>query len=798
MEEVLSKDDEFVIVRGIAGIGKTSLVDSYVLKWAQGELLNGKNNSPHIVLLFKLVGRNLNTVSNVSTGQELLRMEFFNVLKNITLEDLDDISHRILILIDGADELQSIHELRQVNSIHQKQENLTSLIQSVYKLIDTTCNLLNGHKTIIAARPEACQIIDSVFKSRIEIKTVEVCGFNTKNVHIYVDKYYGKDTDKAQRVKEKIEESENLTVMASIPVYTWVICAMFNEDISIETPRTTTRLCSYACLLFVRNHLKRSLRDPFSINCPLIEITANKDVLQLVLCLAQLSYYTLKKKLVVFSNKDLQFYNGSIALEDTGFIVKDQRKNIFQFRHLVLQEYFAALYFYLGAGDLSKIFCNANYVNCIPIISGLSGMENGDSSDTIACFVKYLKTLSHHNKLERFFSRRSAKTIIQDWLKAQFQNLLLQDKLIINENSSSLLAAYYECQSETSQNIIECLVNVPVVFTNIMFHHDIRNAIYLLTKLKLTEFYQIDVINISNKKFPQNMVDLLKLYFKEKGNNDLYLTGSHQMRMFSTLNVKRSLTIQLDCSNEELETHKDLLLSAIIIVDRIYLDYTLNNLYPHLIELIKLKRVTQNVKYCGALPSYGLTPSHIEMFSDNVLAECNEPHSFNARHSFITDKHIECLQPCIAYLTEINISFRGLISPISMKYISNAVISKVDTDGRQSLKTIDISGCDLTDQHIEYLQPCIPYLEKLNIASNKLISPISMKHINDAIIKMIEMNNIYNLKTIDVSGCDLSDEHIKGLRPYIPYLITLSTGDNMRLSSEILNLVSGTISTKLK
>ena len=59
LKDILSRNDNFVVVRGIAGIGKTSMVDSYVLKWAKQEILNGENNSHQIDFLFKLLAERL-------------------------------------------------------------------------------------------------------------------------------------------------------------------------------------------------------------------------------------------------------------------------------------------------------------------------------------------------------------------------------------------------------------------------------------------------------------------------------------------------------------------------------------------------------------------------------------------------------------------------------------------------------------------------------------------------------------------------------------------------------------------
>ena len=126
------------------------------------------------------------------------------MLKDVECEELQDISHRILILVDVADELKSFHEISD-----PKIRESPGLVKSVYDFINIRSMFLTGHKTIIAARPEACQIIETEFKMTINMKMVEVCGFNSESVNIYVDNYFVNNPITAQIVKQKIEESEN-------------------------------------------------------------------------------------------------------------------------------------------------------------------------------------------------------------------------------------------------------------------------------------------------------------------------------------------------------------------------------------------------------------------------------------------------------------------------------------------------------------------------------------------------------------------------------------------------------------
>ena len=793
LKDILSRVDNFVVVRGIAGIGKTSMVDSYVLKWAKQEILNGKNNSLKIDFLFKLTCRKINTFSNISTAEELLRCEYMNVLKDVECEELQEISHRILILVDGADELKSLHEISDPEN-----RELPGLVKSVYDMMDIWSKFLTGHKTMIAARPEACQIIETAFKTKINMKMIEVCGFNSESVNIYVDNYFLNNPITAQIVKQKIDESENLTVMASIPVYTWVICSIFNEDINIESPRTTTHLCSYACLLFIRNHSKETSGYSFSSNSPLREIVSSKGVLQVILCLGELSKSTLKHKKVAFSKEDLKQF--PIALETTGFIVKDQRSEIYQFRHLVLQEYFAALYMYLKS-DITQIFQENNYRSCIPIISGLSGIEIVDNDDTITLLIKNLKRQSSsRNKLKRLIPRfrypnksivQPAKIVIQNWLNSMFESLLSSENILkLDDNCSLLLAAFYECQGEIPSELRERLIICPVVLTNIMFHHDIRNAMYLFTKLNVTNISKIDITNISKKKFPKNMVDLLKLYLDTKTNKILHLKGGEEMKLYS--DYTQSITIQLAYNDNTVGTHNEFLLSAITLVNTIELSYSLDDMYPFVRDLLKANKIIRNVLYDINL-SDKPGANHMKMISDSILTSQHGDKriiNIDLPCKQLTDVHIENLQPCIPYVENVDLSINSEMSSLSMMYISDTIMDAIKINNTCTIKLIRLVNCNLTDEHIECLQPCIPYLEDLDISYNFEMSSEAMKYISDSIMKAIEINNTCHLKALKLCYCLLTDEHIASLQPCIPHLENLDISHNSGMSSQALKNIS--------
>ena len=164
----------------------------------------------------------------------------------------------------------------------------------------------------------------------------------------------------------------------------------------------------------------------------------------------------------------------------------------------------------------------------------------------------------------------------------------------------------------------------------------------------------------------------------------------------------------------------------------------------------------------------------------------------------LTDQHIEYLQPCIPYLESLIISMNGKMSSKSMQYISDVLVRTFETHHSCDLKALEIRNCDLTDKHIEYLHPCIPYLENLNIGSNREMSSQSMEYICNVIVKNMEINKFCNQKVMDISHCDLTDEHVKCLHNCIPYMENLIMSGNSKMSFISMKYISDALMKLIK
>ena len=231
--------DQFVVVRGIAGIGKSTLIQRYVLKWAKDEILNGLNK---IDFLFFFECRELNTMPNIKSIEELLKVKYPELFDFINLSDLQNIADRIMIIVDGLDELQGVYD--------EIQEEKFPMTKVVKKIIDPKCTILKGHKTIVGGRHNACESIVSKME-QTSIKIVEVCGFSENKSIEYIERFFGSDVQRANKVKEIIKR-RNIRVMSNVPVLLWVVCLLYTEDFDEEI-NTVTELYVYGLFVFLNN-----------------------------------------------------------------------------------------------------------------------------------------------------------------------------------------------------------------------------------------------------------------------------------------------------------------------------------------------------------------------------------------------------------------------------------------------------------------------------------------------------------------------------------------------------------------
>ena len=195
MEDIFQKNKnavELVTIRGTAGIGKTTFVDTLVYKWANEEVLSGIHEEK-IDFLFSLKCRKLNeyyTKTNQITAESfwdvICSQEYRRAFKH---KDLEEVSDKILIVLDGIDELSA------------------ELFDIVYAIIKPINGIFKRHKLLISGRPHACIQFELKLKNddrNVRKKVVEIKGFSDDQKDKYIQMFFNseeKDIDEGMYVK---------------------------------------------------------------------------------------------------------------------------------------------------------------------------------------------------------------------------------------------------------------------------------------------------------------------------------------------------------------------------------------------------------------------------------------------------------------------------------------------------------------------------------------------------------------------------------------------------------------------
>uniref|UniRef100_W5LWD8 NACHT domain-containing protein n=1 Tax=Lepisosteus oculatus TaxID=7918 RepID=W5LWD8_LEPOC len=315
-----------VLMKGVAGIGKTFSVQKFILDWA-----TGKDNQDFDFIFF-LPFRELNMITSEKSLQELVRCfspemkSYDNILEHC----------KVLFIFDGQDE--SRHPLKfEENEIWSDVKKPTSVDMLL-------TNLIKGNFPIdssiwITSRPAAAGLIPPELINRV----TEVQGFEDQQKEEYIRKKC-KNRALADRIISHIKTLRSLYILCYVPVFCWIVVTVLEhtlEDKSFDNPKTLTDF--YTVFLIVLLTAKEQKKEKENV------LKSNQEA---ILKLGKLAFESLKKNIIVFYEKDLREYDIDLNSPIYSGVCKEifkQNSALFQekvycFLHLTVQEYFAALH----------------------------------------------------------------------------------------------------------------------------------------------------------------------------------------------------------------------------------------------------------------------------------------------------------------------------------------------------------------------------------------------------------------------------------------------------------------------
>ena len=439
------------------------------------------DETPPFDFVFLFTCREINILlDNIKNAKELLRHKYPEVFDIISLSDLEPISDRVLIVVDGLDELQKIYDINEMNKRPLNFELVSSLI-------DTKKGIFKNHKVIVCGRPKACELVKQQFKHKS--KTIEVCGFNEDNIVKYIHQFFNQREVKTVKVKEALRISSNLKVMATVPVFLWVICSVYDQELITKPLNTYTELYTYASLIFLRNHFRGKSKQNSSMS--LFDVLENDEIMNSVYALMGLSVQTYMQNKVLFKEDDIKIFICPTQLEKTGFILRynrgNLRKPVYQFKHLVLQEYFCGLSLCVTKW-VSPYISNRELSSCAPVIFGINRLLKEGQNEL---FISFFNKLSKINSLKMRFV---TKYILMPYRHRIFRKYLSRNSLeipdcMIRDDVLSINASVSECQ-EFMILLFESRFKLECPFTSSKIvgdfsETDYRNALFLMKTLKL-------------------------------------------------------------------------------------------------------------------------------------------------------------------------------------------------------------------------------------------------------------------------------------------------------------------------
>ncbi|XP_019218864.1 NLR family CARD domain-containing protein 3 isoform X1 [Oreochromis niloticus] len=327
-----------VLTKGVAGIGKTVLIQKLTLDWAE------EKANPDIHFTFPFTFRELNVLKKKKFSLVELVHHFFAETKKAGICRFEDF--QVVFILDGLDECRlplDFHNteiLTDVTLSTSVDVLLTNLIRG---------KLLPSARVWITTRPAAASQIPPKFVDMV----TEVRGFTDPQKEEYFRKRF-RDEEQANRIITHIKKSRSLHIMCHIPVFCWITATVLEDMLKpregAELPKTLTEM--YIHFLVVQSKVKKVKYDGG------VETDShwNLESRKMIESLGKLAFDQLENGKLIFYESDLtdcgidiraaSVYSGvftQIFKEEKGLY----QNPVFCFIHLSVQEFLAALHVHL-------------------------------------------------------------------------------------------------------------------------------------------------------------------------------------------------------------------------------------------------------------------------------------------------------------------------------------------------------------------------------------------------------------------------------------------------------------------
>ncbi|KAI0232758.1 hypothetical protein LSAT2_016949 [Lamellibrachia satsuma] len=231
-----------VLIRGKAGVGKTTFVKQMSKQWAEKKLWND------IKYLFVVTLRELPqdrkwTLADLLLGELTLSEEEKTVAINEICKHPED----TMVAIEGLDEFPEYKFSEKRGGVRNEEVDLNVLISGIISGV-----MLPGAKVLVTSRPT------DQLPSEVCHRVTEIYGFSKENIEKYVDKFSGGDSKLQLFIRRFLDTNVNIATMCYIPIQCNFVCMCLRDMHSckltgdVAAVSTITQLYVFATLHLIR------------------------------------------------------------------------------------------------------------------------------------------------------------------------------------------------------------------------------------------------------------------------------------------------------------------------------------------------------------------------------------------------------------------------------------------------------------------------------------------------------------------------------------------------------------------
>ena len=307
-----------ILIEGDSGIGKTTLMWEFSKKWAHGHL---QSQGWDIVLLVQLHDNNIRNAKDISDLLHTANSEINKTVPSVSKHILASLGMKVLLILDGYDELSSEHKCEKLF--------FNSLLSG---------DILPHAVIVVTCRPTALSSLPKGFKQNID-QHIVVTGFTDDSVIKYITCKFEEVTFILRKLQSHFLSDPFLQSVMHTPLYCSLISTILVKGL---IPNNLTELfTSFVNYLLQQNYANDPEYQSQKIDVNNIDHLPPK-IRSDILTLAELAADGIENSEYVWDDLTCNTLGLMQTMENT---VSGKPECVsYTFRHLIIQEYLAALY----------------------------------------------------------------------------------------------------------------------------------------------------------------------------------------------------------------------------------------------------------------------------------------------------------------------------------------------------------------------------------------------------------------------------------------------------------------------